>query len=367
MQGQWTGRFKGTNSGFAVLDLDDCGDHYEGHVVAWDDNGLPATLLPITTDNKNAIQKLEPIVIALNPNSGDFLSQEQLKAIESEVLMPESASVVLELRKRSILAKWETAIGTRGRVVFHPSSAHRPSQYLPDDSVTSWDEFKSYAINLEPNRYMFRGQSGIWRLRTSFHRTRRKDLLPFINRDIPALHRILTSKTKHLFNLNDSLQNGAFWNLVQHYGYPTPLLDWSHSPFVAAYFAFSATQQNSEKTSAARIFMFDRKAWCADFNQLQKVAIARPHFSILEALAIENDRAIPQQSLSSVTNIDDIESYIQLREHEQKTRYLKVIDLSFAQREEILRELGMMGITAGSLFPGLDGVCEESRSKFFGF
>lgn len=113
--------------------------------------------------------------------------------------------------------------------------------------------------------------------------------------------------------------------------------------------------------------MFDRKAWCTDFNQLQKVAIAKPHFSILEALAIENDRAIPQQSLSSITNVDDIESYIHLREMENSTEYLKVIDLPFTQRGEILRELGMMGITAGSLFPGLDRACEEARNKFFGY
>jgi hypothetical protein len=136
MQGQWQGHFKGTNSGLAVLDLDDCGDHFEGHVVTWDDELLPATLMPIKTKNKNPLQELELDVIALHPESDDFLTGDQLKAIEREVAMPFSATVRLELRARSILAKWETPIGTKGRVVFRPSAADRPSKYSPDSSIT---------------------------------------------------------------------------------------------------------------------------------------------------------------------------------------------------------------------------------------
>ena len=77
--------------------------------------------------------------------------------------------------------------------------------------------------------------------------------------------------------------------------------------------------------------MFDRNAWCTDYNQLQKVAPGRPHFSILEALAIENQRAVPQQALSSVTNVDDIETYIRLRETERAKHYLQVFDLPYAE------------------------------------
>jgi len=30
-----------------------------------------------------------------------------------------------------------------------------------------------------------------------------------------------------------------------------------------------------------------------------------------------------------------------------------------------MRDLAFMGITAGSMFPGIDGVCEELREKNF--
>jgi hypothetical protein len=34
------------------------------------------------------------------------------------------------------------------------------------------------------------------------------------------------------------------------------------------------------------------------------------HFSIAEFIAIDNERMIPQQSISAITNVDDIETYI---------------------------------------------------------
>ena len=73
---------------------------------------------------------------------------------------------------------------------------------------------------------------------------------------------------------------------------------------------------------------------------------------------------IPQQASSSVTNIDDIESYIRGRETTEKV-YLTAIDLPLKQRQVIVEELQYMGITAGSLFPGLDGACEELKQRRF--
>lgn len=66
-----------------------------------------------------------------------------------------------------------------------------------------------------------------------------------------------------------------------------------------------------------------------------------------------------------MTNIDDIESYIARCEKRQKTNYLAAIDLPARERNTVMRELSVMGITAGSLFPGLDGACEELKERFF--
>ena len=172
-----------------------------------------------------------------------------------------------------------------------------------------------------------------------------------------------------MFDLTNAQQNGAFFSLIQHHGYPTPLLDWTYSPFVAAYFAYHKIKNSeaikSPVENGVRIFLFNKEQWFSDFPQFSKLAPAPPHVSLLDALAIENNRMISQQALSTITNIDDMETYIQMVEASRSKTYLQMIDLPVTERPHVMRELSVMGITAGSLFPGLDGACEELKERFF--
>jgi hypothetical protein len=82
-------------------------------------------------------------------------------------------------------------------------------------------------------------------------------------------------------------------------------------------------------------------------------------------MAIENERLIPQQSVSTITNMDNIEAYIKFAEGKDGTRYMYSIDLPRSERTKAMRELNAMGITARSLFPGLDGAREELKERTF--
>lgn len=238
---------------------------------------------------------------------------------------------------------------------------------FPATTIT-WDEFKKRANAVNYREVAFRGQSDLWPLRTSFHRTGRMDVINYAINDIPHVHRRLSGLIQHYLNLSDPQHYGAFYNLLQHHGYPTPLLDWSYSPYVAAFFAFyQITSKEIEKGEIgrkARIYLWEVDLWKKSVLQFSNIFDCRLHLSIGEYISLNNQRAIPQQALTSLTNIYDIEGY--LYNYGEKTdRYLKAFDISIEETPTIMRELALMGITYGTLFPGLDGACYDLKKINF--
>jgi hypothetical protein len=113
-----------------------------------------------------------------------------------------------------------------------------------------------------------------------------------------------------------------------------------------------------------RILVFNAGEWVRRWQPVTLLVHPQLHVTVREFIAIENERMIPQQAASTVTSIDDIETYIRQRETGDLW-YLKAIDLPLRERRQVMRELSYMGITAGSLFPGLDGACDEMKERNF--
>jgi hypothetical protein len=368
MRGQWIGPFKGTNEGVATVELDDMGDHFEGSAFAYSNNpALPSIWAFIRTIDKQPKFDLQLQVKPIDVASSKIVEWEQIKTKYPGVDLSPTLDVKWEFTADELKLSWQTPIGTAGTGTLAKSRATDPSDYVAEEKIRTWSEFKEFTISLEPYRYAFRGQeSSNWRLVTHFHRSGRFDLMKFVNTDIPQLHGHLSSLTTHHFNLDHALENASFYSLAQHHGYPTPLLDWTYSPYIAAFFAFRGIKKKDQQIpNCARIFAFDVRSWNADQPRYQTISPAPLHFTLLGPLAINNPRMVPQQALSSVSNVDDIENFIAWAERRSKKTYLRVINLPTTERSQIMQELAMMGITAGSLFPGLDGACEQLKERHF--
>ncbi len=366
MKGQWIGNYSGSNQGSIIVELDEQTDCYFGWAYLFDaQENCPHSCALIRTPNKQNEQEFEVDVGPINGDVAGIESWDSLRKDYPEFQFPTSANVKMKFLGNSIRIEWKTNIGTVGLALLPKSRADEKSDLAVSD-IATWKEFKEHVFELPQRKYIFRGQSSSWRLKTLFHRSDRADLKRLIFADIAEIYKATVNVTAHKFDMKDADERGAFYALVQHHGFPTPLLDWTYSPFVAAYFAFSGSPksppQNMEK---CRLFVFDAEQWQADFRQVVHISGVPPHFSIMSPLALGNPRMVQQQALVSLTNIDDLESYIRNREQDKGKTYLQAIDLPASSRAEVMKDLEMMGITAASLFPGIDGVCRYQRERLF--
>lgn len=349
--------------------MDEYESHFAGTGVAWEDNAaLPSAMVKIVTTSKSGTQHLKTVPIVALDGFGNRLSSEVLQQFQkmNGLTMPATVDIDLQLSGDCLSIGWKSPIGTSGTGVATASKtrAGLPSDLVPTP-VRGWEGFKRTVNALDQKRYIFRGQEdNRWRLRSSFYRTGRADLDRYLVEDIQDLHKTFSALTQHTFNLSDPLHYAAFINLAQHHGYPTPMLDWTWSPYVAAFFAFRNARANKGSRRKVRIYKFKSREW-NKLYRASKIAPERPNVTIIDALAFGNARAIPQQSLSLTSNVDDIETHITLVERQHGKRYLEVFDLQASDRNFIMKELALMGITAGALFPGLDGACESLRERNF--
>lgn len=367
MKGQWIGNYVGSNNGSITVELDEQPDRYVGWAYLYDSAaGYPSASAPIVTPNKNTTQEFEVSVGPIDSNSTTS-SWAGFKEKYPSFRFPTNAKVKVKIENQLLNLEWTTDIGTFGSANLPRPRSGEPSALVPL-KIATWAQFKEFVSTLPSRKFVFRGQEkgSAWSLRTYFHRTGRADLKRLIYIDIPELHRATIHVTSHNFKLSDPDELGAFYALVQHHGYPTPLLDWSYSPFVAAYFAFSTLdKQKIDPQGSCRIFVFDKQQWEGDVLQQVQLAGMEPHFSFISPLPLGNPRMSQQQALVTLTNVDDIESYIRNREQEKHKTYLQAIDLPMASRAEVMKDLEMMGITAASMFPGIDGACQYQKERLF--
>lgn len=238
-------------------------------------------------------------------------------------------------------------------------------------TIESWSAYKQWVETTVGDKkdYYYRGQENpSWALQTSFNRYAdplNLNLIQYLDYVIPEVTLHVCAEYNELFNINNADEFGCLLSLIQHHGFPTPLLDWTLSPYVAAYFAYRNVDVNEPKTDHVRVYIFDYQLWIADYQQIYDLRSQIQYVSIMRSYPKYNPRLIPQRGTYTLTNVSDIEAHLLRNSKKKQKTYLYTVTLPVSERVKVMRDLNLMGINEMTLFPGMDGVCRTLKEQFF--
>ena len=146
------------------------------------------------------------------------------------------------------------------------------------------------------------------------------------------------------------------WELIvlaQHHGLPTRLMDWSHNPLVALFFAVCSDTDNDAAMYAleAGVVMDILDTKEVTMHPLELTAVRQfipPHSA---------PRIVAQASVFTIHNEPTVP---------WSATDLKKLIIPKELRVQLRAILYKYGITSKSLFPGLDGLCRTIRFLKFG-
>ena len=246
--------------------------------------------------------------------------------------------------------------------------------------MTSWAAFFDFlesqvfnAAASSRHTYIWRGQRrSDWSLSSSLDRLFQK--LNLLNAGAEALDRRsqehlrsfkYAARGRRGTNPATPLEN-EWWALGQHFGLATPLLDWTRSPFAAAYFAFE--ELAADPTEHRIVYGLDQRAVEQISDQIVEGWTAEkeraPIIEFIEPMSDENQRLVSQSGLFTRAPIGTpVEQWVSRALEGSPVSILLRIKIPDSDRLNCLRTVNRMNISHLSLFPDLSGASRSTNLK----
>lgn len=170
----------------------------------------------------------------------------------------------------------------------------------------------------------------------------------------------------------DFVTEDDWWTLGRHFGLVTPLLDWSRSPYVAAFFAFTGLleRQSPGSTTTGAINVPGVLENSEIPLAIWSLAIDEPH-EHLRVVQSRSDMGHRQRAQRGVFTRLDHETFLSTEDYLESlcpsTPPLCKYIVPGRAAPEALTELRMMNITFATLFPDLTGAALQANFEMVTF
>ena len=248
-----------------------------------------------------------------------------------------------------------------------PPEAAKPPDWVPNaDGIMehrfdTWEDFKSAFCRLlfcddpfQRHRYLFRGhRDAAWKLLPAFDRMFSDQ--PKSKRLEIAAEMLRTFKRSlEGLELPQEARGGddnLYLALGQHHGLPTRLLDWTESPYVAAFFAYNNSSLLGAPDNWIAIWVLDttHPIWSAQYG-----------VEIIDVPLFGNQRIRNQSGkfTLSKTPFSTLEDYV--KAHGDGGDPLRKFLLPASDAGRALADLDAMGINHGTVYPEFEGAAQTA-------
>lgn len=172
-------------------------------------------------------------------------------------------------------------------------------------------------------------------------------------------------KLDHMLKLgfrSDCLPGFEYKVYRRHQGYPSPLLDWTTCPYIAAFFAFK--EKNSPATHVS-IYVFQDESMPKEMTALNSPHLTQRGPYILRC----HERQVNQRAVHTTCTVKDAGEWQYacheevLSESAENPILLWKFNLPAIERTTVLRDLNRRNITARSLFGTEESPRRQWHSK----